>query len=253
MQVVTSLGIVAGLVFTALGLSQTAQSLEAAREEQRIAREGLDVARRGQITDRFSKAVEQLGNKSLDVRIGGVYALEKIIKDSPEYHETNIDVLITFLRNHAPGTYTKPLPRRPTPDLQAALTVISRNRPTNATGRLASSPGRWANLQLLGLPGANLNGADLSGADLYQTNLDFSYLFDANLSGAELTEASLRGAFLSGANLTGANLSNADLGGASLDGANLSGADLSHAKGLHSLELLKKSVKWDADTKWPRT
>jgi len=34
--------------------------------------------RRGQITDRFIRAVAQLGDESLGVRVGGIYALERV-------------------------------------------------------------------------------------------------------------------------------------------------------------------------------
>jgi hypothetical protein len=42
----------------------------------------LRVTREGQITDRYTKAVEQLGSEHLDVRLGGIYALERIARDS---------------------------------------------------------------------------------------------------------------------------------------------------------------------------
>ena len=38
--------------------------------------------REGQVTDRYSKAIEQLGSDKVDVRIGGIYALERIACDS---------------------------------------------------------------------------------------------------------------------------------------------------------------------------
>src|SRR5215217_2176981 len=43
------------------------------------------ISREGQITDRFTKAIEQIGNegKGLEVRLGGIYALGRIAKDSP--------------------------------------------------------------------------------------------------------------------------------------------------------------------------
>jgi hypothetical protein len=33
--------------------------------------------REGQVTERFTRAIDQLGSKSLDVRLGGIYALER--------------------------------------------------------------------------------------------------------------------------------------------------------------------------------
>jgi hypothetical protein len=35
----------------------------------------LEVTEQGQITDRYTKAIEQLGSDKLDVRLGGIYAL----------------------------------------------------------------------------------------------------------------------------------------------------------------------------------
>ena len=46
------------------------------------------------MTDRYTKAIEQLGpDKGLDVRIGGIYALERIARDSPRDHPTIMEVL----------------------------------------------------------------------------------------------------------------------------------------------------------------
>ena len=59
--------------------------------------------RAGQLTDRFTKAIEQLGNeKALDVRLGGIYALERIARDSKEDHPQVIEVLTAYAREHAP-------------------------------------------------------------------------------------------------------------------------------------------------------
>ena len=41
------------------------------------------ISREGQITERFTRAVDQLGSQNVDVRIGGIYALERIASNSP--------------------------------------------------------------------------------------------------------------------------------------------------------------------------
>jgi hypothetical protein len=52
-----------------------------------------------QITERFSKAVEQLGNEeSITVRLGAIYSLERIAKDSKDDHWTIMEVLTAFIR-----------------------------------------------------------------------------------------------------------------------------------------------------------
>ena len=51
------------------------------------AQETLRISQEGQITERFTKAIDQLGNKdSLAVRVGGIYALERIARDSERDH-----------------------------------------------------------------------------------------------------------------------------------------------------------------------
>jgi hypothetical protein len=37
------------------------------------------LSREGQVTDRYTKAIEQLGSEKLDVRIGGIYALSGLL------------------------------------------------------------------------------------------------------------------------------------------------------------------------------
>ena len=50
------------------------------------------LSREGQVTDRYTKAIEQLGSDKLDVRIGGIYALERIARDSARDHPTVMEV-----------------------------------------------------------------------------------------------------------------------------------------------------------------
>ena len=59
------------------------------------------LSREGQVTDRYTKAVEQLGSDKIDVRIGGIYALERIARDSARDHPTAMEVLTAFIRDHS--------------------------------------------------------------------------------------------------------------------------------------------------------
>ncbi len=51
-----------------------------------------------QITERFSKAIEHLGSEKLEVRLGGIYSLERIAKDSEKDYWQIIEVLTAFVR-----------------------------------------------------------------------------------------------------------------------------------------------------------
>src|SRR5450759_880395 len=49
------------------------------------------LSREGHLTDRYTKAVEQLGSDKIEVRLGGIYALERLMHDSPADRPTIID------------------------------------------------------------------------------------------------------------------------------------------------------------------
>jgi uncharacterized protein YjbI with pentapeptide repeats len=193
------------------------------------------LAHRGQVTERYTKALERLGSDEMYVRIGGVHALEHVMRDSREYYGDVVEVLVAFIRDQAPrranelveerrrmrppiGPNAPKLPSEPAADVQAALTALGRRskRDQDERGRLAFY---GVHLQGVNLVGAQLRGADLAGAQLQGADLR-----DAQLQGADLA-----GAQLWGADLEGAQLQRADLREAQLQGAHLRGAQLKRA------------------------
>lgn len=52
----------------------------------------------GHVTDRYSKAIEQLGSDKIEIRLGGIYALERLMRDSPNDQPTIIEVLAAYVR-----------------------------------------------------------------------------------------------------------------------------------------------------------
>jgi uncharacterized protein YjbI with pentapeptide repeats len=222
----------------------------------------LHLNREGQITDRFTRAIDQLGSEKLEVRLGGIYALERVARNSRTDHGPVVEVLTAFLREHARG--------RPEPggnnrvakhlraDIHAAATVLSRREIGHEAkgfrlnlaevdlqnASLAGARLDNANLQKAQLDGADLEGARLSGADLWGARLRGARLAKAELAGvmangvhlegadlreADLTEATMQGASAAGAFLAGADMRRADLRHAILDGADLKRAHLDAA------------------------
>ena len=216
-----------------------------------------------QITERFTRAIDQLDSEKLEIRLGGIYALERIANDSPERdYSTIMEVLTAYLRENAPlPREAEPRPdseaskdtgasaenekqeTKPPTDIQAILTVLGRRKKAGKKDDvlldLSAADLRGANLSGANLHeallwGANLQeavlaGANLQGANLLDTNLQEAVLMGANLEGAELMGVRLQGAHLSDANLQEANLRRANLQGASLWAANLQEAVLSNA------------------------
>jgi hypothetical protein len=214
-----------------------------------LSRRTFELTEQGQVTDRYTKAIEQLGSEKLDIRIGGIYALERIARDSARDHPTIIEVLTAFIREYSREPWPPPDPagqepkRSTRPDVQAALTVVGRRdlkddtRSINLRDAILSGADlSGANLRGADLRGANLRGADLHGADLSGANLSGANLSSADLHGADLHGTLLGDADLTGANLIRTNLIRTDLRGANLRGANLRGADLSSTL-LHDADL----------------
>jgi uncharacterized protein YjbI with pentapeptide repeats len=212
----------------------------------------------------FSKAIDQLKSKDVDVHIGAISTLGTLAKySSPAEHWTIMEYLAAFIRNNAPRKEEEEGEEERSPelreDIQAALTVIGRRdtekdapnkkldlsntdiRGANLReGKLQGVNLRKANLQGVNFDLANLQGAilkevNLQGASFYNANLqEEADLRKANLQEACFLGAKLQWAFLSGSNMQGVNLRGAKLKGASLtianlEGASLDGADLSRA------------------------
>jgi len=235
-QIIGGIFVLFGLIVPALNLRVTQENAQTTQK----------LTEKGQVTERFTQAITQLGDEHLEVRLGGIYALEKIAKDYPDdYHWTVMEILAAFVREKAPNKSTsssnnqiasqKSLPGsnrsskktpvdfksdsivniKPSQDIQAILTVIGRRalewgkEGEKKRGEEENQILDFSNTDLRGikLESAKLRRAKLSGADLRTAELSGK----ADLRGAELIKTDLRGAELIEADLSDAKLSLADL------------------------------------------
>ncbi len=226
------------------------EQARAANEQARAANEQARIAEQGQFTERFSRAAEHLGSGQLPVRLGGIYALWRLTRDSPERDVVSvIDILCAFVRDPplaeppqtGPSTETADAaqPRQEPSDAAAKLrpdvqTVLKLIGDKTADYRAILPAGyrldlTGANLTHAHLTGVNLTSADLTGANLTSADLTGADLKNANLTDAILTSALLRRATLTNANFWSANLTGTILAHAKLTGANLFDANLTRA------------------------
>ena len=212
------------------------------------AQQTVAVAQEGQITERFTRAIEQLGSDKIAIRLGGIYALERVAQDSPDKdHRQVMQVLAAYVQENSqwdgcPGGEQsfQPIPT----DIQAILAVLGRlnteyEEPeqrldlhsTNLQGAsLMRAKLQWAiltnaNIQRANLSASNLLGAMLINADLHGTDLSFANLHGVNFNGTNLQDAVL----------FAANLEDAYLKDANLQGTDIVNTDLSEVKGLTRL------------------
>ncbi|RMF38896.1 MAG: pentapeptide repeat-containing protein [Alphaproteobacteria bacterium] len=194
---------------------------------------------------------------NIEVRLGGIYALERIAQDSERDHIQIMEILCAYIRENAPADEAKDeapeLPEdgiptrewrkaldklvagleRPRADIQAALDVIGRrgeDRVALEVGPDEKRPRYRLDLRHTNLQAADLAEKDFRHARLDHARLDGAILVEARLEGARLSEAQLQGADLSEARLQGADLEEAQLQGAYLREAQLQGADLTGAR-----------------------
>lgn len=194
-----------------------------------------ELNRSAQFSDRYAKAVELLGGESEALQMGGIYALERIMKDSPYDKAAVIETLAAFIRKTSPipeegpvelfvsgesNTLPSPVPA----SARAALEVIARRTPSKRD------------------PAIRLERCDLRGLWIENANFDRARFEYCNLSGSGFPSGSVRGAYFMRANLKGLRLEGSDLTGskfpeAQMEGCSLNGAKIDHvnmmvAKGL---------------------
>jgi hypothetical protein len=186
----------------------------------------LTVAREGQITERYTEAIAQLGDSNQAVRTGAMYALERIGRNSQIDHWPIVEVLTAYVRQKAawkPENANRPPCPLPS-DIQAALNVLAQRKWRQTETRRIS---------------------------LVDTDLRRAYLAEGHFEGAYLPHAHLEEATLNGAHFQRADLTNACLTGATLKGTHLHGADLTSAIGLTVSQIGEALT--DKETRLPRS
>jgi uncharacterized protein YjbI with pentapeptide repeats len=234
-------------------LKVTQENLEAT---QKVAQDNLKVAQEGQITERFTRAVDQLGNRAIEIRLGGIYALERIAHESKKDHWPIMEILTAYVRKNSPrknwdikveevDAQTKlswvpatPLSLDENGKLKIEeVKILSKVKvPLDTTDKVSEDIQAILTVirrrnssyshNKLDMQGTHLHKANLQGADLQEANLQEADLQEANLIGANLEEAGLEGANLLEAGLEDTILSMANLNRAYLKEAFLSRADL---------------------------
>jgi hypothetical protein len=206
----------------------------------------LRTAQEGQITERFTEAIKLLGSAKMEVRIGAIYALERISRDSSRDYPQIMEILTAFVRSNAPWPPRKPHKtevtpgiRSPSADVQAILKVLHR-RPAmleqgGQTLDLGSTDLRGADLTQAQLERAYLQGSNLGGAKLERANLSNADLFGTSLVGTTCSETNFEGASFRDADLRDVKFYKTRLQGARLHDSNLTGAwfQEAHLEGAH--------------------
>ncbi len=203
--------------------------------------EGTEVERQGQITDRYIRVVEQLGSGSFQVRIGAIYALERIARNSRSDHGPIMEMLTAFVSERS--TTGRQLRSEPEADVVTALKVITRRNRTIDVDTLEI---RGAHLR-----GVNLSTRSLGGIDFVDTNLSHAVMYDADLADSGFYASDLTSSVLAESRLVGGVFGGRNFNDTGLHRTNLKGVDLSGVTGLEE-DQLRVAINDDETTILPR-
>ncbi|MEO0681905.1 MAG: pentapeptide repeat-containing protein [Pseudomonadota bacterium] len=238
-------------------------------DEAQVAADRLAAAQPPPIANEtFIEAEETRPN--IEVRLGALFALERLSQDSRRDHISLMETLCAYLRENSPADAAPGLglpdwrgrtegeddasvaERRrarfgvfqsdaqacrragalpePRADLQTGATILGRRPVRRIWWERRARPPYALDLRATALQRVDFQDLDLSQALLNTTRLEGANLSGALMKGANLIGARMEGADLSKARMEGADLSEARMEGADLRGARMKGADLFRAR-----------------------
>jgi uncharacterized protein YjbI with pentapeptide repeats len=236
--IATSIGGVA-ILFNLYYTSKQKESLE---RTSLATLKNAQAAEDKQITERYSKAIEQLGSETLYVQLGAIYSLERIARDSDKDYWNIIEILTTYIREEYPKSCSL--------TVEATLKVIKRMNSSYGLDEWVPVDFSNVKLEKIDFSRAKLNGANFEGANLTNANFEEADLTDVNFKRANLNGANFKKANLQNVNFTRtsiysndfsfANLKNTNFEETYIININFSNADLSDAN-------FAKAITWDEE------
>ena len=211
-----------------------------------VAESQASTAQQSLLNERYQKGAEMLGSDVLSVRLGGIYALERLAAEHPQQYYVQIMKLLCAFARHPTRDEDYGMrmaerdanPRRfssSREDVQAAIDAIGSRDETRI--EIEKSQGFELNLIEADLSHTRIRDANLSGAMLHYANLSHTYISSVDLSHAYLIGTVMKKTRLDNVDFTDARAQGVDLSGAlvflngkplfDLDHANLSPAQFS--------------------------
>jgi len=193
-----------------------------------VAQGNLDRSKDRDYADLFTKAVEQLGatrekgsgddrvlEPNIEVRVGAIYALERISRDSERDHIAVIETLCAYIRNNFEAVSLRPfdsyteLPSARI-DLQVAVQVIGRR----SSVRVGYEIDQRCRL--------DLSRVNFTGVDFSHGKFNFASFRSCRMFNVNFESANLNGAQFDNSIIASTSFFNAAMKGTSFDRSNMS-------------------------------
>jgi len=105
-------------VLLASGLAWTRTS--ASTRQADAALRQAELARRDHVAELFNRAVGQLADEKLEIRLGAIYTLRQIARDFPDLSEPTLELLTAYLREGSKGYGDK----EPPTDVREMMNIV---------------------------------------------------------------------------------------------------------------------------------
>ncbi|MGB9048305.1 MAG: pentapeptide repeat-containing protein [Pseudonocardiaceae bacterium] len=138
------------------------------------------------LTELYTRAVDQLGNGQAPVRLGGLYALERLAQKNPDQRQTIVDVICAYLRM----PYTPPDDKPPADDAPVETHTRYEQRRQELQVRVTAQRILKAHLQAKDAPDKFWPDIDLnlSEAYLHQFSLQNCHIRQAYFGKAQFSQ-----------------------------------------------------------------
>ena len=116
-EIIRNLGLV---VAAGIGIYLAWQRVSAATSQADASLQQAEMARRDHVAELFNRAVGQLTDDKIEIRLAAVYTLRQIARDFPDLSEPTFELLSTYLTERA-GDYGD---REPPVDVREIVNTI---------------------------------------------------------------------------------------------------------------------------------
>lgn len=226
-----------------------------------VADKQTEINAQGQVTDRFTHAIKQLGDENIYIQLGAIHALERIGRDSRDDTLAVLRLLASFIRNKSPE-----IPRleriskqsdeellRDTPSSEVTESMLAIARlSARYSYLLREEQGISINLSRIRLTPHlmitegcflrfDFGFSDFTRGIFLSSDFEKSYFTGAKLAYAQFAYCKLVHAVFTGANLDAAKFEDVDMDGALFESATCNATDFSKAKNL-TAEMLRRII-----------
>ena len=202
-------------ILAGIRTEQGNKNVEIANENVKIANKNVEIQLNNAIEERFNNAITLIGNDKAATRLGAIYALDHIAKDTynkeKSYTKTIFQILCSYIRETTNNVeYKNKFKDKPSVEIQTIIDLLFKSHLNNFNGYIELQ----ADLSFSYLCGADFNKAHCKGANFSFSHCEGSFFESANCEGSFFLNTHCEGANFCRSHCEGADFSYSHCAGA---------------------------------------